>query len=291
MSFIVTSTGHKTYLRVGDSAVTVVVELLGDLFGLSVRDVEATALNQSSEFVLGNHAVATQVQRVKCLVNVEVGGGSETSADGLSGALDLEVNSPHVAELNGSVGQEAVVAAVERVAIVRWASGQHTSVVAVLGKESLLKLSQTQSSVVAIIVAGDEELDFFGSGENTDGGETLSEIVDGDAAAVVLVEDLEGVRQVEIALKSKRYLVGLEFSLELNDVTQAVDELVFLTDVQDGLAAWRLSLIVVVVHLVRRRLSQRRRGASLWRLEAGSTTALAVSAAGFTACLQRGRVG
>lgn len=71
--------------------------------------------------------------------------------------------------------------------------------------------------------------------------------MDGYAAAVVLVEDLEGVCQVEVALKSKGNLVRLELPLELDDVTQAVDELVFLTDVKDWFAAWRLSGLVVVL--------------------------------------------
>jgi hypothetical protein len=46
-------------------------------------------------------------------------------SDGFSGDLSFEVDSPHVAELNLRVRVEAVVAAVEGVAVVARPSVQH----------------------------------------------------------------------------------------------------------------------------------------------------------------------
>ena len=148
-----------------------------------------------------------KVQRVEGLVNIEVRGGIQASADSLSSALDLKVDSPHVAELDGGVSHEAVVTAVERVPVVGWAPLHHASVVAILSKESLLKLSHRQSSVLAIVVASDEELDFFRSWENSNGRKSISKIVDGYAATIALVENLEGIGQVKVTLKGEASLV------------------------------------------------------------------------------------
>jgi hypothetical protein len=148
------------------------------------------------------------------------------------------VDSPHVAELDGSVRVEAVIATVQWVSVVGWTALHHRCVVAVLSKEGFLELAHAQSPVLDLVITSHKQLNFLRGWEHTDSRQTVSEVVDSDVAEVALIEDLERVRQVEVGLKGQRHLVGLKLALELDEVTEARHELVFFTDVKDGLAGW-----------------------------------------------------
>lgn len=75
-----------------------------------------------------------------------------------------------------------------------------------MGEESFTELVEVKSAVIACVVAFEEEVGFFGSGEHSDSGKSVSEISDGDGSVVTLIEDSESVVKVEVGLQSKRDL-------------------------------------------------------------------------------------
>jgi len=48
-----------------------VVHLIGELLGVSVGHIEASAIDESSQLVLGNHAIAVKVASEESIVEVE----------------------------------------------------------------------------------------------------------------------------------------------------------------------------------------------------------------------------
>lgn len=48
---------YEYYLRVRDSAILVLIHLVNELLGIGVRHVEASAVNESPEFVPGDDSV------------------------------------------------------------------------------------------------------------------------------------------------------------------------------------------------------------------------------------------
>lgn len=123
-------------------------------------------------------------------------------------------------------------------------------VVGVLSGESLRELVEIESAISVLIVAGHEELNFFVSGEDTDGGEALSDVVGRHEPSEVGVEDPEGVLEVEISLKGEVSLVGLDFALKVNGVAESVNKAVFIGNVEDGLHR-RASMVVGISVIVR----------------------------------------
>lgn len=49
-----------------------------------------------------------------------------------------------------------------------------------MSEESLFKFAGSESSVIAIVVAGDKEFGFFAGGEDTDGRKTVSQFSNAD---------------------------------------------------------------------------------------------------------------
>ena len=93
--------GHDLFpeFSEGDPAVLILIHFLNDLGGLLVADVEATRLDQASKLIAGNGPVIVHVERVKSLIDVEVGHTLEALALALRGDLGLEMGSPDGTEL------------------------------------------------------------------------------------------------------------------------------------------------------------------------------------------------
>ena len=87
--------------------------------------IETAGFNDALDFRGGDATIVVQVQAVEGLIDVEAWLALETLSYGLGCNFCLKVDSPHIAELHLSVGVEAVVAAVERVAVIAWPSVQH----------------------------------------------------------------------------------------------------------------------------------------------------------------------
>lgn len=75
-------------------------------------------MNKSADFILGDNSIVVEVERVESFVDVEAGLSLQSLADRLSRGLGLEVDSPHVSELNLGVAHEAVVSSVAGAAVV-----------------------------------------------------------------------------------------------------------------------------------------------------------------------------
>lgn len=159
-------------------------------------------------------------------------------SDSLSLDLTREVCSPERAEADLSVWQEAVITSVQWVSVVGWASVHHIGIVPVQSKHSIAEFSHVKSTVTSGIVTGDEEIKLIAGWENTDGGKSVSKIVDGDGTTVVTVEDLEGISEVEVGLKSACGLLALEFILTSDHVAETLDKLILVSEWENWLAGW-----------------------------------------------------
>jgi len=216
-------------LSKGDSAVLVLVHLRNDLIDFLLGDVEASALNDSLKFISGDAAIAVEVKGVERIVGIEVWVGAELLTDALRLVLSSKVSSPAGAELVSSSWSEAVITSVDGVLVVRWSSSDFTRVVIVESQESCLEFSPGESTVSAGVVPFDEKVNFVLGWEETDGAESVFELVGIDDTVASLVEDFEGIGEVEVIACSKTGLVCFNIILDLADVLEAADELVFIS--------------------------------------------------------------
>ena len=145
---------------------------------------------------------------------------------------------PDGLELKAGVRHEAVIAAVQRVAMVGSATLSHTGVVSVEGEEGVRELTHVETTVTSRVVASHEKIELLARGEDTDGSETLTQVNSCDAAEVSSVEDLERVRQVEVGFESQARLLALNVVLILDHGPEAVDELVLVAQGQHRLPGW-----------------------------------------------------
>lgn len=167
----------------------------------------------------------------------------------------------------------------------------------VIGEECLFEFAGSESSVVVWIVAGNEEFNFFTGWEYADSGEAVSEVRNADGTSEIAIEDLEGISEVKVALEGERGLVGLKFTLVVNHVTEAIDELVFFVQMEERLSAWGKSWVGEgITHW--RRMSVRRGRAfseglsmSFWGGEACCRSTLGVGAGGIVSSLKGRRLG
>jgi len=226
-------------LSKGDSAILVLVHLLNDLIDFLLGDVETSALNDSLKFISGDATIAVEVEGVECVVGVEVWVGAELLTDSLRLVLSSKVGSPACSELVSSSWSEAVITSVNWVLVVRWSSSDFTGVVIVEGQESCLEFSSGESAVSTGVVPSDEEIDLILGWEETNGVESVSELVGVDDTVASLVEDFEGISEVEVIACSKTSLVGLNLVLDSADGLQAADELVFVSNCEEwSSSAW-----------------------------------------------------
>jgi hypothetical protein len=156
-------------------------------------------------------------------------------ADGLSSNFDLEVDAPHVSELNLGVGVEAIIAAVDGVLVVGWATVQHVGVVAVGGEEGIGELIEAQTKILVSVVTGQEKINLFTGREDTDSRETLTDVSSRNVATVVNIKNAESIVQVEVGLVGKGNFGLLKLTLKWDDVAESVNKTIFLVDVEDGL--------------------------------------------------------
>ena len=112
----------------------------------------------------------------------------------------------------------------------------HVGVVSIEGEAGIGELAHGEAAVASGVVPRDEEVELLTGWEDTDGGESLTELSHGDVAAVVDVEDLEGVSQVEVGLQGEVDLLSLDLILSADHVTETIDELILVSDGEDGLA-------------------------------------------------------
>jgi hypothetical protein len=223
------------YLRVGHAAHLVLVELVESGGSLLLAHVEAAGLDDTLDLAGVHTAVVVKVKTVESLVHVEAGLALETLAYCLSSNLYLEVDAPHVSELDLGVGVEAVVAAVDRVLVVGGTAVEHVRVVAISGEEGIGELVEVESEILVCVVAGDEKVNLITCREHTDGREALTDVSSGDVTTEVNVEDAESVVEVEVGLVGQSHLGLLKLTLKGDDVAHAVDKSVLLVKVEDGL--------------------------------------------------------
>jgi hypothetical protein len=57
-----------TYLSIGHSAVSITVHLVNQMLSISVSDAEPSAVDESAELVLCDHAIAIKVASQECVV-------------------------------------------------------------------------------------------------------------------------------------------------------------------------------------------------------------------------------
>lgn len=89
-------------------------------------------------------------------------------SDGLSSALNFEVNAPNIAVLELGVLEEAIVAAVQRRSPVGLAAIQHVGIVPVEWAEGFSELVEVESSVTIFLITSHEKFDFFSRRVNPD---------------------------------------------------------------------------------------------------------------------------
>jgi hypothetical protein len=219
-----------------DSARIVTVKLLQHWVGLLLRHVEATRLNDALDLASVDPSVGVEVERVERRVGVEVRVAVEALADGLSSDFELEVLAPHVTELDLSVGEEAIVAAVERVSVVRWATVQHVRVVRVAREESICELLEAQAVVTILVVALEEQVHLVNSGEDANSSEAVTNLALRDGASAGLVENGEGVVKVEVRLEGQWGLGWFQLALKADEVSESVHKLVLFRALKRRLA-------------------------------------------------------
>lgn len=101
-----------------------------------------------------------------------------------------------------SIGEEALVAAVERMTVVGWAPLQHVRVVVIGAEECFSELVEVKTEVSALVVASKPKVDLINGGEDADSSEAVTELGLGDGAAAAVVENCEGIVKVKVGLES-----------------------------------------------------------------------------------------
>ena len=159
--------------------------------------------------------------------------------DGFSSLLNSEVCPPHVLELEGGSGKEAVISSDGSWGVVGWSSLNHASIVGVVCKEGILKLSHADSSISIQIVPGNEKLNILSSGEHVDGVESGSDLVGINLSVSGHIEDLKSISEVEVVLLGEHDLSVFKFLLLVAEVLEAVDKFVFVMESEGWLSGWR----------------------------------------------------
>ena len=178
---------------------------------------------------MADNTIAVGIERVEGVIYVEVWVALEALASGLCSDLSSEVSPPDVLEGTRGGWHEAVITAVDWVAVVGATAFSHASVGSIEGKESVRELAHVQSAVTTCIIAFDEEVNLILSGENADSGKTISKLELVDLTITVRVKDLEGINHIEVRLEGKIDLLTLDIILSSNHVTEAIDHLILVS--------------------------------------------------------------
>lgn len=78
------------------------------------------------------------------------------------------MHTPHIAVLDLSIREEAVITSVQMVAMIRWTTFQHMGIVLIEANEGCTKLAEVESVIFIGIVALEEQGDLISSWEYTD---------------------------------------------------------------------------------------------------------------------------
>jgi hypothetical protein len=205
-------------------AITVLVELLKHLLGLFLCDEETATLEDTHQLMCLDSAIWVLVQTVKGLNDIEVGVCLQALANSLCRWLNLEMHTPHIAVLDLSIREEAVITSVQMVAMIRWTTFQHMGIVLIEANEGCTKLAEVESVIFIGIVALEEQGDLISSWEYTDWGETLSQISLTNRPISEVVEDHKCIVQVEIGLHGQCNLAILEFFFLCTEIFDCLDE-------------------------------------------------------------------
>ena len=153
--------------------------------------------------------------------------------------FDLEVDSPHVSQLDESVGEEAVLSSVEWSSVVVTSSSlEHVSVVGIEGHEGVRHLREIKSSVSVSVVSLQEKVDFIVGWVHTDASKSVSDFMLADNAISVSIVQVEQVEEVEVGFQSQRGLCRLKLSFEFNVFLEGSDKFVFVVEAEDWLSRW-----------------------------------------------------
>lgn len=89
-----------TYLSVGDSPVSILVNLLYQLTDFLFAHVKSPRFNQASQLLLANVAIVIEVATDEGFIEVEAWAFIESLSEAFRIGFNLEVGSPHILEFN-----------------------------------------------------------------------------------------------------------------------------------------------------------------------------------------------
>jgi hypothetical protein len=91
---------NLTYLSIGDSSISVLVDLFNQLGNFLLTHIETSGFYESLDLVLTNGTIIVQVNTHEGFVDVEAGSLVESLSQLLREDFNLEVGSPDILELN-----------------------------------------------------------------------------------------------------------------------------------------------------------------------------------------------
>jgi len=112
-------------------------------------------------------------------------------------------------------------------------------VVAVKGCECSSELFERQTSVTVVVVTSDPQFQLVRSRVNTNSIQSSTEIMGVNHTTVVGIEDVEGIRQVEVSLEHEVGFGSLECPFLRHELLHAAYEVVLLWEVEDRLPGGR----------------------------------------------------
>jgi len=111
-----------------------------------------------------------------------------------------------------------------------------------MSEEGLRELGEVKSSVSGLVISVQEEVSLIVSWVDSDGVETLHELVSGDlAVSDWLIEDVECIEQIEVRFVGKVDFTSFKFLLEVAELLKRVDEFILVMESEDWLSRWRKS--------------------------------------------------
>ena len=122
--------------------------------------------------------------------------------------------------------------------MIRATTFDHVCVVSIKGQEGVREFTHVQSSVTTSVVSSDKQVKFLARREHTNGCKTLTKLSHADVSTVVDVKDFESVREIEVRLEAQGDLLSLNVVFRTDQVPQSIYELILITKVENGLAAW-----------------------------------------------------
>lgn len=152
------------------------------------------------------------------------------------------MSSPHVLEFKSGVWEEDIISSNGSWDIVGSSSVDHAGVVLVMSEERLRELGEVESSISRLVVSAQEEFSLIVSWVDADGVKTLHELINGDLAiSDWLIEDVEGIEQVEVRFVGKVDFTSFKFLLKIAKLLKGVDEFILVVESEDWLSRWRKS--------------------------------------------------